>query len=250
MSTADEALLEAFDGHEVERVRAALAAGADPSRPIRGKLATDWLLEQYWRSDQLADCLRHLLEHGATFRDPCLAPIVLNDSAAIRQAAQQDSTWLTRRTSLRSAFTSLEDVTWLHVAAEYGHLAAVETLLSLGADVNARAGCDAAGLNGHTPIFHAVNSLFNWSAPVMQRLLDAGARTDVLLHGLHWGQGYEWHTVFFDVTPVSYAQLGLMPQMHRKELHVAENVTALLRAAHRTVPPLENIPNRYLRASS
>ena len=35
--------------------------------------------------------------------------------------------------------------------------------------------------------------------------------------GISWGGGSEWETTFFEVTPVSYAQLGLMPQVHRRE---------------------------------
>ena len=50
MSTADQELLSAFDGHDVEGVRAALEAGANPCEPIRGKLPVDWLLEEYSRS--------------------------------------------------------------------------------------------------------------------------------------------------------------------------------------------------------
>ena len=50
----------------------------------------------------------------------------------------------------------------------------------------------------------------------------------------------------FDVTPVSYAQMGLLPQMHRRERDVYAVIRLLLAAAGREAPPLENIPNRYL----
>ena len=56
-----------------------------------------------------------------------------------------------------------------------------------------------------------------------------------------------WETTCFDVTPISYAQLGLLPQMHRREADVYANVELLLRYAGRPVPPLANVPNRYLR---
>ena len=65
MSTADQELLSAFDGHDPEAVRGALEAGADASRPIRGKLPVQWLLQEYTRSDRLGDCLRLLFERGA-----------------------------------------------------------------------------------------------------------------------------------------------------------------------------------------
>jgi len=80
----------------------------------------------------------------------------------------------------------------------------------------------------------------------MRLLLAAGARPDVQLHGITWGQGFDWETTCFDVTPISYAQLGLLPQMQRSQRDCYDNVMELLRASGRVVPPLNNIPNRYL----
>src|SRR5262249_28898155 len=88
MSTADQELLAAFDGHEAESVRAALDAGADPCSPIRGKLPVHWLLEEHTRSDRLADCLRLLFERGAVLHDPAVAPGLLNDADAIGAAVR------------------------------------------------------------------------------------------------------------------------------------------------------------------
>ncbi|MDZ4657468.1 MAG: ankyrin repeat domain-containing protein [Bythopirellula sp.] len=247
MSDPNAALLDAFDGHVVERVRAALAAGADLREPIEGKLATDWLLEHYHRSDRLPECLRLLVDHGATFRDPAIAAVVLNDPPAIRAAIEADPDLLTHRTSLRCSFASLEKATLLHVAAEYGHLAAVRTLIELGADVNATASVDEYDLNGHTPLFHTVNSHANRLAPIMRLLVDAGADCEFFVKGLDWGKGFPWETTFFDITPISFAQLGLLPQVHRQEADIYENIRFLLESANRPVPPLENVPNRYLK---
>ena len=122
----------------------------------------------------------------------------------------------------------------------------LDVMIAHGADVNAAAAMDANGLNGHPPLFHTVNANGNRSAPVMELLLEAGARADVRLAGITWGRGFDWETTCFDVTPVSYAQLGLLPQMHRDERHVYANVRRLLQAAHRPVPPLPNVPNSYL----
>ena len=66
------------------------------------------------------------------------------------------------------------------------------------------------------------------------------------LAGITWGTGFEWETTFFDVTPVSYAQLGLMPQVHRRERDIYANIRLLLEAAGRPAPLLANVPNRYL----
>ena len=250
MSSADQELLAAFDGHDVEGVRAALERGANPCEPIRGKLPVDWLLEEYHRTDQLGECLRLLLARGAALRDSVVAPVLLNDADAIKAAIKATPSLLQHRTTLVSAFTSLVGVSLLHVAAEYGNFAAARALVEAGADVNARADVDEYGLNGHTPLFHTVNSIHNRSEPIMRLLLAAGARTDIRLAGLSWGKRYEWETTCFDVTPISYAQMGLLPQFHRNDREIYANLKCLLEASGRSIPPLENVPNRYLRPKS
>jgi hypothetical protein len=247
MNTADQQLLSAFDGHHVDKVRIALEAGANPVEPIRGKSPVDWLLEQYERSDRLGDCLRLLFARGATLRDPVVAPVHLNDVEAIKAAIQATPSLLQHRTTLVSAFTPLVGVSLLHVAAEYGNFNAARALVEAGADVNARAEVDEHGLNGHTPLFHTVNSIHNRSEPIMRLLLTTGATTDTRLAGITWGKGYEWETTFFDVTPITYAQMGLLPQVHRNEGEIYSNLKCLLEASGRKVPPLGNVPNQYLR---
>ena len=246
MASAEQQLLEAFDGHEVEGVRAALDAGADPRSLIQGKPPVEWLTEMYTRSDRFPACLRLLLDRGAVLNDPAVAPVLLDDADAVTAAVRADPSLLGHRTTLVSAFTSLAGASLLHVAAEYGNVNAARALVKAGADVNATAHVDDCGLNGHTPLFHAVNSNRNRSAPIMRLLLAAGARSDVRLAGITWGKGFEWETTCFDVTPVSYAQMGLLPQVHRDERDIYANIGLLLEALGRPVPPLDNVPNRYL----
>ena len=240
-------LLCAFEEHSVEDIRAILDRGVDVSAPIKGKSLVNHLTEMYFRSDRFPACLRVLLERGGTLDDPRIAPVLLDDPDGLRSAIRNDPTLLDHRTSMLSTFTPLVGATLLHVAAEYGHLEVARVLLEAGADVNARAAFDDFGLNGHTPIFHTVNSNNNRSAPLLRALLDAGAEVDIQLHGITWGKGFEWETTFFDVTPVSYAQCGLLPQVHRAERDIYDNIELMLRAAGRPVPPLENVPNRYLK---
>lgn len=239
-------LLVAFELHSVDQIQAALDAGVDVRAPIRGKPPVNWLTEMYSRSSNFPKCLRLLLDRGAVLDDPVVAPVLLDDADGLAAAVRANPALLTHRTTMVSAFTPLVGASLLHVAAEYGNAAAARVLIELGADVNATAAIDDFGLNGHTPIFHTVNSNRNHAAPVLRMLVDAGARTDVALRGITWGTGFEWETTLFDVTPVSYAQFGLLPQVHRAERDIYDNITRLLEASGRPVPPLDNVPNRYL----
>lgn len=250
MTEQTDAFLRAIECHDVAALRAVLDAGLDPRQPIRGKGATTWLTEMYTRSDAFPACLELLLSAGGTLDDPALAPVLLDDAAALRAALDARPALLGHRTTLVCAFTPLDGASLLHVAAEYGHLAAALVLLERGAELEAATARDAHGLGGQTPLFHTVNSNGNRSLPLLRLLLDAGARADATVAGLTWGRGFDWETTFFDLTPISYAQLGALPQMHRREADIAVNVRLLLTASGRPVPPLENVPNRYLAGSS
>lgn len=247
MTLNEKKLLEAFELHSVEGIRGVLDEGLDPRSPIEGKLPIHWLTEMYKRSDGFPDCLRLLLDRGAVFDDPHVLPVLLDDAEGLAAAIRADPSLISHRTTMVSAFTPLVGASLLHVAAEYGNEKAARALLALGADVDARAAVDSYGLDGHTPLFHTVNSHNNRSAPILRLLLNAGARSDVRLEGITWGKGFEWETTVFDVTPLSYAQFGLLPQMHRMERDVYDNIRRLLEASGRTVPLLENVPNRYLK---
>lgn len=243
----DDDILVAIELHSIERIRAALDGGLDPGIRVRGKTLVNWLTEMYSRGDNFPECLRLLLGRGATLDDPVLAPVLLNNAEDLRVAIRANPALLTHRTTMVSAFTPLVGASLLHVAAEYGNAEAAAVLVELGADVNARADIDEYGLNGHTPLFHTVSSSHNRSAPIMKMLLQAGARSDIQVQGITWGKGFEWESTLFDVTPVSYAQFGLLPQVHRKESEIYDNIKLLVEAAGRTVPPLDNVPNRYLK---
>jgi hypothetical protein len=247
MATIEFDLLCAFETHSVGEIRAILDAGFDISKPIKGRSVVNSLTEMYSRSDDFPHCLRLLLERGAVLDDPRIAPVLLDDADALAAALRADPSLIGHRTSMVSTFTPLIGASLLHVAAEFGNARAARVLIDMGADVNARAAFDEHGLNGHTPLFHTVNSNDNRSAPILKALLEAGATPDLRLHGITWGQGFEWETTCFDVTPISYAQFGLLPQMHRKERDIYANIRRLLQASERSVPPLANVPNRYLK---
>jgi len=174
-----------------------------------------------------------------------LQAVLLDDDSSVHRLllTEQD---LNRRLRVPCAFTSCEGVTALHICAEFNCTKAARVLLQAGADVNAPANIHADGFGGQTPIFHAVNSIFNYCRPMLALLVDAGALLDVRLKGLFWGAGADWETVLLDVTPISYAQCGLYAQFHRREQDVYGNLSYLYRKRYGATLPVRNVPNKYL----
>jgi hypothetical protein len=81
----------------------------------------------------------------------------------------------------------------------------------------------------------------------MHFLLDHGANLDVTVRGIIWGKSFDWETLVPYVNPISYAMMGLLPQMHRSEVVVNNNVRLLLKERYDIEYPLKNVPNKYLK---
>jgi hypothetical protein len=245
VSTKTE-LIGEFEVHSPDGIRRALAAGVSPTEPIGGKRPIDFLIEMYLRSSRFAECLQVMLDSGATVGDPLLEAILLDDESELRRLLSKSSECLQQKMSPLCAFTSCRGVSALHICAEFNSTRCARILLDNGADVNSRAGLDADGLGGQTPIFHAVNSIFNYCRPMMEILVDAGADLDIQVTSLLWGESMSWETVVHDTTPISYAQCGLYRQFHRREEDVYGNIRYLYRKRYGKEPPLRNVPNKYL----
>jgi hypothetical protein len=239
-------LLGAFEEHSPDTIRELLAQGVSPTEPIKGARPIDALIAMYLRSPRFAECLQVMLDAGATIGDPLLQTILLDDDAGLRELIAKSKDILAQTLNPLCAFTSCRKASALHICAEFNSICCARVLLENGADVNARAGQDADGLGGHTPIFHAVNSIFNYCRPVMEILVNAGADLDVRVNALLWGESMTWETIVYDVTPISYAQCGLYRQFHRREEHIYSNIEYLYSKRHGIAPPLRNVPNKYL----
>ena len=107
---------------------------------------------------------------------------------------------------------SFDSSTLLHVAAEYGNLAAAALLLDRGAGVNARATVDDAGVGGHTAIFHAVTQFDDAGLPVTQLLVERGA--DLTVRAKLPGD-YERPGEIVECTALGYALLFGGPRQRR-----------------------------------
>ena len=246
-SVSQEAdLLGAFEEHSPDEIRNVLGEGVSPTDPIKGKPPIDSLIEAYLRSPRFAECLQVMLNAGATVGDPFLEAILLDDDARVRGLLAKSRNSLQNKLSALCAFTSCRSVSPLHICAEFNSIRCMRVLLENGADVNARADQDSEGMGGQTPIFHSVNSIFNYCQPAMEMLVEAGADLDIQVKALLWGESMSWETVIFDVTPLSYAQCGLYRQFHRREEHIYSNIEYLYRKRYGSKPPVRNVPNQYL----
>jgi ankyrin repeat protein len=175
--------------------------------------ALDYLIAGYARSlERLSACIDVLLQAGGETRYGMPAVLALlrgrpDNLAELIDAApglvnQRFSELDCGQTGGRSLL--LQGGTLLHVAAEYGNVAAAALLLDRRADVNARATVDEAGIGGQTAIFHAVTQFDDDGLPVTQLLVERGAdlRVRVKLPG-----DYERPGEIVECTPLGYALL-------------------------------------------
>ncbi len=89
--------LEAFEVHSPEGIRAALAAGANATQPLKGKTPIDTLIEGYLRSPRFSECLQVLIDAGATFPDPLLEVLLMDDDAGLRRLLVASKKEIARR---------------------------------------------------------------------------------------------------------------------------------------------------------
>ena len=101
-------------------------------------------------------------------------------------------------------------------------------------------------MNGQTPIFHTVNQNSNNSIDMLNYLLSQSVDLKLTVTGIIWGKGYDWETLIPGVNPISYAMMGLLPQMHRREITISKIVITLLKHEYGIDYTPKNIPCKYL----
>lgn len=232
--------------HSVEGIRECFENGINPNDYFNQQPLIYELISEYLRSPQFKDCVKVFVDYGLIFEDKVLLSVLLDDASSLEQLLKENLEAANKRYSLRCAFTPLHEATLLHICAEYNHLACAHVLVNNGADINAKAGVDENGFGGQTPIFHTVNQIRNNSAAMLDFLLSRSADLQITVKGLIWGKTYEWETLLPSVNPISYAMMGLLPQMHRKDTTIAKIVSLLLKAGYGIDYTLPNVPNKYL----
>ncbi|HYE56166.1 MAG TPA: ankyrin repeat domain-containing protein [Chitinophagaceae bacterium] len=240
-------IIEQIELHSPEGIGRCFAEGTDPNMLFRNEPLLHELTSEYTRSPRFRECVKVFIDHGLQYHDHVLLAVLADDAGKLQKFLNDDPALLTNRYTLRCAYTPLQEASLLHICAEFNHTDCARVLLNAGMDVNVKAGEDEHGFGGQTPLFHTVNQNRNQSEAMMHLLLEHGAQANITVKGLIWGNGYEWETLIPAVNPVSYALMGLLPQMHRDEQTVMNVVSILLKYAYGIDYTPGNVPNAYLK---
>ena len=236
-----------IETHSLEGIKECFENGVSPNDYFKNEPLIYELTSGYMRSSKFKDCVKAFVHYGLIFDDKVLLSVLLDDAKSLDHQLNDSPETVDKRYALRCAFTPLHEATLLHICAEFNHVSCAEVLIKYGADVNAKAGFDENGFGGQTPIFHAVNQILNHSIDMLNFLLAKSADLKHTVVGLIWGKGYEWETLIPSVNPISYAMMGLLPQMHRNEITISKVVSLLLKAAYGIDYTSLNAPNEYLK---
>lgn len=240
-------LIDDIEVHSVEGIRECFSNGINPNDHFRGEPLLYELTSEYTRTHRFKDCVRAFVDHGLDFNDKILLSVLLDDAQSLDSHLGLDPGAVNGKYTLRCAYTPLYEVTLLHICAEFNHVSCGEVLVKHGAEINAIAGIDNNGFGGQTPVFHTVNQNSNHSIEMMNFLLSRSADLHITVAGLIWGKGYPWETLIPAVNPLSYAMMGLLPQMHRNEITISKVVTILLEHAYGIHYSPKNVPCAYLK---
>jgi ankyrin repeat protein len=188
-----------------------LHRGANPNCHARAGTALDYVIGTYGRDpERLSACIDVLLAAGGTTRynPPGVLEVLRRPLHLLAEQLDADRQLVHRRfPELDCGSTGgrrllLRGATLLHVAAEFGAVQAARLLLDSGADVNARATVDDAGIGGQTAIFHAVTQFRDDGLPMAQLLVEHGADLSVRVK---LPGHYERPDEVVECTPLGYA---------------------------------------------
>jgi ankyrin repeat protein len=195
--------------------------------------ALDYLIASYARSPRrLGACIEVLLDAGGAtrFDEPAVLQLLRGRLDSLAELVDAQPALVDARfpeldcgqTGGRNL--TLRGGTLLHVAAEYGNLAAAGLLLDRGANVNARATVDETGVGGQTAIFHAVTQFDDGGLPMTRLLIERGAdlAVRVKLPG-----DYERPGEIVECTALGYAMLFGGPPQRRTVSLLRERGAAL-----------------------
>lgn len=235
-----------IENHSVEGIRECFDNGIGANDLFRNEPLIFELTSEYLRSPRFKKCVKLFIDYGVKLDDEALLAVLSDDKDLLETLLSQNADLVNKKYNLRCAYTPLHEVTLLHICAEYNHAECAKVLVRYGADINAEAGLDQYGFGGQTPIFHTVNQNHNNSIEMLDYLISRDVDLAFLVKAIIWGKSYDWETLIPAVNPISYAMMGLLPQMHRDEKVISETVSKLLKAQYGIEYPFSNVPCKYL----
>lgn len=233
--------------HNSEGIKNCFDAGVSPNDIYNKEPLINELISEYTRSPRFKDCVKVFVDYGLFFDDKALLAVLLDDASSLGNIITIDKSVLSKEYTYRCAYTPLHKVSLLHFCAEFNHVSCAKVLTHHGVDADIRAGIDEYGFGGQTPLFHTVNQNNNQSQEMMDYLLSLNSDLGITVPGFIWGKGYDWETLIPSVNPISYAMMGLLPQMHRHQKIIAEVVSKFLKHQYNISYIENNIPNKYLK---
>ncbi|MGC1449125.1 MAG: ankyrin repeat domain-containing protein [Candidatus Sulfotelmatobacter sp.] len=175
--------------------------------------ALDYLLGTYVRDPEvLANCIEILLHAGGKSKQtpPAVLAVIRSRVTELVELLDASPVLIHQRFpeldfgTTAARMLTLRGGTLLHVAAEFQNVHVARLLLDRGADVNAAAMLDDAGVGGQTPIFHAATQREDAGLPLVELLVERGA--DLTVRVKLPGH-YEVPGEVVECTPLEYALL-------------------------------------------
>ena len=232
--------------HSVAGIKNCFENGLDPNADFEGRPLFDFLISMYTRGPKFRDCVKTFIAYGLEFEDKTLLAVLSDDALELEQQLEKNPSDIDKEVNLNCAYTPLTKASLLHVCAEFNHVACAKTLVHFGMDIDRKSGIDHNGFGGQAPIFHTVNQNRNSSVEMMDYLLSQNADLKHTVKGFIWGENMPWETFIPSVNPISYAMLGLLPQMHRDEATIFRTIHKLMQHHYGIDYRPNNIPNKYL----
>lgn len=239
----------AIELHDPYKIDNLFKKGLDPHSIIDGKSLIEHLIWMYTRSERFTECVDIMRTNGVSFPDQMLAYLLVDDPFGFSNFLKKNPDGLSVKYTFSSAYTPLEEAGLLHLCSEFNLIRCMRVLLDYDMDVDELAGMDSYGFGGQSALFHAVNQNSNASSDAMELLLEYHADPLLSVKGIIWGKDLPWETFIPAVNPISYAMMGLLPQMHRNEKTITEVVSILIKKAWAVDYRSSNIPNQYLYGS-
>ncbi|MBK8954288.1 MAG: hypothetical protein IPM34_01850 [Saprospiraceae bacterium] len=122
-------IIRALELHSVNGIRECFKNGLSHNQIVHGRTLFEEFITGNLRSENFIECVKVFVEFGLVFENLPLHAVLLNDSITLKQIISNNPDVASKRYTIKSAFTPLEDVTLLSICAESNHLFCSQVLI-------------------------------------------------------------------------------------------------------------------------